>query len=55
MLDFSNYAAKSKYYDDSKKLVAGKMKDESVDVAIEGFVWLKPKMYCFGGDSSKRK
>ena len=54
-MDFSNYAAKSKYYEDSKKLVAGKMKDESSDVAIEEFVWLKPKMYFFGGDSSKRK
>ena len=29
MLDFSNYSAQSKYYDDSKKLVVGKMKDET--------------------------
>ena len=28
MFDFSNYSAKSKYYDDSNKLVVGKMKDE---------------------------
>ena len=29
MFDFSNYSAKSKYYDDSNKLVVGKMKDET--------------------------
>ena len=28
MFDFSNYSTKSKYYDDSNKLVTGKMKDE---------------------------
>ena len=27
MFDFSNYSSKSKYYDDSNKLVSGKMKD----------------------------
>ena len=27
MFDFSNYSAKSKYYDNSNKLVVGKMKD----------------------------
>ena len=35
MFDFSNYSIKSKYYDDSKKLIIGKMKDETVGVAIE--------------------
>ena len=44
MFDFSNYLTKSKYYDDSKKLVIGKMKDETGGVAIEEFVGLKPKM-----------
>ena len=34
MLDFSDYSTKSKYYDNSKKLVFGKMKDEIVGVAI---------------------
>ena len=34
MLDFSDYSTKSKYYDNSKKLVVGKMKDEIVGVAI---------------------
>ena len=29
MFDFSNYSTKSKYYNDSNKLVTGKMKDET--------------------------
>ena len=29
MFDFSNYSTKSKYYDDSNKLVVGKMKHET--------------------------
>ena len=28
MFDFSNYSTKSKYYDDSNKLVVRKIKDE---------------------------
>ena len=44
---FSNYSTKSKYYDDSNKLVIGKTKDETGGVAIEEFVGLKPKMYSF--------
>ena len=47
MFDFSNYSAKSKYYDDSNKLVVGKMKNEIVDVAVKEFVGLKLKMYSF--------
>ena len=38
MFDLSNYSTKSKYYDTSKKLVVGKMIDETADVAIEEFV-----------------
>ena len=34
MFDFSNYSTKLKYYDDSNKLVIGKMKDETGGVAI---------------------
>ena len=34
MFDFSNYSTKSKYYDNSNKLVIGKMKDETGEVAI---------------------
>ena len=47
LIDFSDYLAKSKYYDDSNKLVVGKMKDETADVAIKEFVGLKSKMYSF--------
>ena len=45
LFDFSNYWTKSKYSDDSNKLVTGKMKDETGGVAIEEFLGLKPKMY----------
>ena len=41
MFDFSNYSTKSKYCDDSNKLVIGKMKDETGGVATEEFVGLK--------------
>ena len=45
MFDFSNYSAKSNYYDDSNALVDGKMKDEMGSTAIEEIVGLKPKTY----------
>ena len=35
MFDFSNYSAKSKYYDDSKKSVVGKVKNETTSIAIK--------------------
>ena len=38
MFDFSNYSTKSKYYDNSKKLVVGKMDNETAGVAIKEFV-----------------
>ena len=47
MFDFGNYSTKSKYYDNSNKLVVGKMKNETAGVAIEEFVRLKPKMYLY--------
>ena len=47
MFDFSNYSAKSKYYDESKKLVVGKMKDETGGIAIKEFVGLKPNIHSF--------
>ena len=34
MFNFSNYSTKSKYYDDSNKLVVGKMKDKTGGVGI---------------------
>ena len=56
MFDFSNYSTKSKYYDNSNKLVIYKMKDETAGVAIEEFVGLKPKMYSyFVNYNSQRK
>ena len=38
-------SVKSKYYDDLNKLFAVTIEDETVGVAIEEFVELKPKMY----------
>ena len=43
MFVFSNYSTKSKYYDNSNKLVVGKMEDETASVAIEEFVVLTLK------------
>ena len=42
-------------YDNSNKLVIGKMKDEIGGVAIEEFVELKPKMYSFLVDNNEHK
>ena len=47
MFVFGNYSTKSKYYDNSKKLVIGKMKDKTGRVAIKEFVGLRPKMHSF--------
>ena len=38
---------KSKYYENSNKLVVDKMKDETADVAIYEFAGLKLKMYSY--------
>ena len=56
MFNFSNYSAKSKYYEDSDKLVVGNIKDETAGFAIEEFVALKPSMRSFlVDDSSEHK
>ena len=56
MFNFSNYSAESKYYDDSNKLVVGKMKDETGGVAVKEFVRLKLKMHSLlVDDSSEHK
>ena len=56
MFDLSNYSTKSMYYDNSNKLVIGKMKDETAGIAIEGFVGLKPIIYSYlVYDNSKYK
>ena len=47
MFNFSNNLAISKYYNDSNKLVIGKVKDETIDVAIKEFVGVKPQLYLF--------
>ena len=35
IFDIDNYSTKSKFYDDSNKLVVGKMKNETASVAIK--------------------
>ena len=45
LFDFNNYS-------DSNKLVAGKMRDETVSVCIEGFVGLISNMYSLLVDDS---
>ena len=55
MFDFSNYSTKSKYYDDSNKLVVCKMKNETASVTIKDVFGLKPKMYSVLVDSDQEK
>ena len=43
IFDFSNYSIKSKYYDNSNKLIIGKVKEETGVVAIEESVGLNRK------------
>ena len=45
--EFSNYSTKSKYYDNSNKVVVREMKDKTAGVANEEFDGLKPKMYSY--------
>ena len=44
IFDFINDSNNSKYYDNSNKLLIGKMKNETGGFAFEEFVGLKPKM-----------
>ena len=55
IFDFSNYSTKSNYYENSKKLVIEKMKDETRGLTIEEFVGLKPKMCSFLVGNNKHK
>ena len=56
MFDFSNYSTRSKYYNNSNKLVVGKMKDETAGVMTEEFVRLKQKIYSYlVNDNSEHK
>ena len=47
MFTSSSYSADSKYYNDSNKLVVGKIKDKTGGVTIKQFSGLKQKMYSF--------
>lgn len=53
MFNFSNHSADAKYYDDSIKLVAIKMKYIPGGAAVEEFVGLKPKMNSFLVDNNR--
>ena len=54
--DFSNNSPKSKYFDDSNKLVVGKMKGETPGVVIKGLFGIKLKVYSFlVDDNSEHK
>ena len=55
MFDFSNYSTKSKFYDNSNKLVIGKMKNETRGAEIEELVEGKLKMYSFLVDNNEHK
>ena len=55
MFDFSNYSTKSKYYNDSSRLVLGKIKDKTGGAVTKEFVGLMPKMYSFLVDNNKHK
>ena len=55
MTDFSKYLTRSKYYDDSNKIVIGKIKDETPGIAIEEFVGLNSKIHSFLVDNSGHK
>ena len=55
MFNFSNYLTKSKYYDNSKKLVFRKMKDATGGFTVEElFGWIS-KMYSLLVDNSEHK
>ena len=54
--NFSSYLTKSKYYNYSKKLVIGNMKNENAVVVTKEYVVQKPKIYLLlVDDNSKHK
>ena len=55
IFDFRNYSTKSKYYDNSNKLVMDKMKDKTTGVAVKQFFELKPKMQSFLVDTKEHE
>ena len=51
MSDFSN-STNSKYYDNSNKLVIGKIKDKTRGVTIDKFCWRETKnIFIFSGQN----
>ena len=55
MFNFNNYLTKSKYYDNSKKLVFRKMKDATGGFTVEELFGWKSKMYSLLVDNSEHK
>ena len=55
IFDFSNYSVKSKYYDDSNKLVVGNMKKGRGGAAVKEFVGLPNMCSCLVDASSEHK
>ena len=51
----TNYSTKSKFYHESNKIVLGKMKDETSDVAIIEFAKLKPNIFSFLEDDNSEQ
>ena len=49
---YEDFSTRSKYYDNWKNSVVGKIKDETASVRIKYFVGLKLKMYLFLVDDS---
>ena len=54
IFDFSKYSTKSRFYDDSNKIVFGKMKDETAGVSMkEFFDWNQKYIpFCCNNKSS---
>ena len=52
IFDLSNYSAKSKYYEDSNKLVVDKNKYQTAGVGFKEFAELKLKVYLVLVDDS---
>ena len=47
LFNFSNYLEKANYYDNTKILVVGQMKEKTCGVSIKSFAGLKEKVYAY--------
>lgn len=54
MFDFINYSERSKHYDTSNKLFAGKIKNGTGGVSIKEVARLKPEAYLLVGGGYKK-